>query len=52
MMVDSKSIMGVLMLAASKGTELTVTARGDETECDNALEAINALVADFFGEGK
>ncbi len=52
MMVDSKSIMGVLMLAAAKGTELTVVARGDAAECEKALDAVEALVSDYFGEGK
>ena len=41
--VNGKSIMGVMMLAASKGTELTLTADGiDEQEATNALvELIN-----------
>ena len=52
MMVDSKSIMGVLMLAAARGTELTLVARGDEDECEKALAAVDALVSDYFGEGK
>lgn len=47
--VDAKSIMGVMMLAAGKGSELTVEIDGrDETE---ALSALEALVADYFGEG-
>ena len=50
MMVNSKSIMGVLMLAACKGTELMLTARGEETSCIEALDSISALVADRFGE--
>ena len=45
---DGKSIMGVMMLAASKGSFLTVVTEGsDETE---AMEAIAALIADRFGE--
>jgi len=41
--VNGKSIMGVMMLAASKGTELTLTADGmDEQEATNALvELVN-----------
>jgi phosphocarrier protein len=52
MMVNSKSIMGVLMLAACKGTELVLTARGDEALCHEALDNLSALIADRFGEGK
>lgn len=48
--VNAKSIMGVMMLAASKGTTVVVEADGtDEAE---ALEAITALVADRFGEAE
>ena len=52
MMVNAKSIMGVLMLAASKGTELTVIAEGQAEACDNALDAVSALIDDKFGEGE
>lgn len=46
--VDGKSIMSVMMLAASIGTEIQVCAEGpDETE---ALDAIKALILDRFGE--
>ena len=46
--VDGKSILGVLMLAASRGTELTLRVSGhDETE---AIAAIETLIADRFGE--
>lgn len=48
--VDAKSIMSVMMLAASKGTELTFCYSGnDETA---AQEAIEALINDYFGEGE
>ena len=48
--VNAKSIMGVMMLAAAKGTTVTVdTAGPDETD---ALAAIAALFADMFGEGE
>lgn len=47
---DAKSILSVLMLAASRGTELLVTAEGaDETE---AIQAVCALFADGFGENE
>ncbi len=48
--VNAKSIMGVMMLAAAKGTTVTLeTAGPDEGE---ALSAISALFADKFGEGE
>jgi len=43
------SIMGLLMLAASKGTFIEVETSGPEA--DQLAEAIAALVADKFGEG-
>jgi phosphocarrier protein HPr len=46
--IDSKSILGVLMLAASQGTRLIMSIEGpDETE---AGEAIFRLFEDRFGE--
>lgn len=46
--VDGKSILSVMMLAASPGSELKVLINGnDEAE---ALKAIEALVEDNFGE--
>ncbi len=42
------SIMGLLMLAASKGTSIEVETSGDQA--DALLDAIDALVADKFGE--
>lgn len=46
--VNGKSIMGVMMLAASRGTELALTTRGaDETEAADTLER---LIAERFGE--
>ena len=48
--VNGKSIMGVLMLVASKGTTVLIRAKGDrEVE---AVDAIVALIDDKFGEGK
>lgn len=52
MMVNAKSIMGVLMLAASKGTELALVATGDEDAARSVLDALVALVQDRFGEGR
>lgn len=43
------SIMGLLMLAASCGSEVEVEATGPEAEA--LMEAIAALIADKFGEG-
>lgn len=43
------SIMGLLMLAASKGTQIEVATVGPEAEALAA--ALKALVDDFFGEG-
>lgn len=51
MMVNSKSIMGVLMLAASQGTQLKLVASGDPEQCELALDAVCALIDDKFGEG-
>jgi phosphocarrier protein HPr len=46
--MDGKSIMGLLLLAAARGTSLTITADGtDETE---AIAALSALVQSGFGE--
>ena len=48
--VNAKSILGILTLAATKGTPLTVRAEGtDEKE---AVRAIADLFADKFGEGQ
>jgi phosphocarrier protein HPr len=48
--VNAKSIMGVMMLAAAKGSRITVETSGaDEAP---AMQAVTALVADKFGEGE
>lgn len=48
--VNAKSIMGVMMLAAAKGTRLKLEVAGpDEVE---AADALVALIADKFGEGE
>lgn len=47
--VDGKSIMSVMMLAAGKGSVLSLRIDGaDEARAQQALEE---LVADYFGEG-
>lgn len=46
--VNGKSIMGVMMLAASQGTVLRITAEGPGEH--EVLEALRELVADRFGE--
>ena len=46
--MDGKSIMGILLLAAARGSTLTISATGaDEGE---AVDALIALVASGFGE--
>ncbi|MDR3393840.1 MAG: HPr family phosphocarrier protein [Parasulfuritortus sp.] len=46
--VNGKSIMGVMMLAAAKGTSIMVDIEGDDEE--DAMKAIVALIEDRFGE--
>lgn len=46
--VNGKSIMGVMMLAASQNTQITVSAEGEDETL--ALEKIQNLIADRFGE--
>ncbi|HSO82049.1 HPr family phosphocarrier protein [Thiocapsa sp.] len=48
--VNGKSIMGVMMLAASQGTRITVEASGEDE--DAAMAAIEALIGDRFGESE
>ena len=48
--VNAKSIMGVMMLAAGLGSEVTLETSGEREQ--EALEAILALMADKFGEGE
>ncbi len=48
--VNAKSIMGVMTLAASKGTKIQIETTGEqETE---AIIALVALIEDYFGEGE
>lgn len=46
--IDTKNIMSVLLLAASQGTELEVTADGQDEE--EAVKAIVDLINQRFGE--
>jgi phosphocarrier protein HPr len=46
--VNAKSIMGVLMLAAGKGSVVTVDADGPDEQA--ALDAVGALIESGFGE--
>jgi len=47
--VNAKSIMGVMMLAANKGSKVTLETDGADEAA--ALDALAALIADRFGEG-
>ena len=46
--VSGKSIMGVMMLAAAKGSQITLIAEGDDAQ--QALDELQQLIADRFGE--
>ena len=46
--MDGKSILGILLLAASQGTAIEVTAEGEDEE--QAMDALEALVGGGFGE--
>ncbi len=48
--VNAKSIMGVMMLAAGKGSRITIEADGSDAE--GALAALARLVAERFGEAE
>ena len=48
--VNGKSIMGVMMLAAGLGAEITIETKGEREQ--EAIEALLELVADKFGEGE
>ena len=47
--VNGKSILGVLSLAATKGSEIEVTANGEDAEA--AIDGIEELIESGFGEG-
>ena len=46
--INGKSIMGVMMLAASKGSFLTLATEGEDEQ--QAMDALTSLIADRFGE--
>ena len=48
--INAKSIMGVMMLAAGKGSKVTLETSG--TDEQEAMDALLALIADYFGEGE
>ena len=48
--VNAKSIMGVMMLAAGRGTSVLIEAEG--ADADQAIAALTKLIADKFGEGE
>ena len=48
--INTKSIMGVMMLAAGLGSEVVVETIGEQA--DDALTALLALINDKFGEGE
>jgi phosphocarrier protein len=48
--VNAKSIMGVMMLAAAKGSSLTIETSGPDE--DEAMQAVSQLIADRFGEAE
>ena len=48
--VNAKSIMGVMMLAAGKGSRIEVETTG--ADADAAMAAIVGLIGDRFGEGE
>lgn len=48
--INAKSIMGVMMLAAAKGSTIVIDTDG--SDADAAMAALQALIADKFGEGE
>ena len=48
--INAKSIMGVMMLAAGKGSMVLLETEGERA--DEAMTALLALIADKFGEGQ
>ncbi|MES2580572.1 MAG: HPr family phosphocarrier protein [Pseudomonadota bacterium] len=48
--VNAKSIMGVMMLAAGKGSIITLEADGADESV--AITALQTLINDYFGEGE
>jgi phosphocarrier protein HPr len=48
--INAKSIMGVMMLAAAKGSMINIETNGEQEQ--EAMHAIVALINDYFGEGE
>lgn len=48
--VNAKSIMGVMMLAAGKGSTIGIETQGDQEQ--EAMDALLSLINDYFGEGE
>jgi phosphocarrier protein len=48
--VNAKSIMGVMMLAAAKGSSIRIEIEGTDEQA--AMAAVAGLIADKFGEGE
>ncbi|MBU0592195.1 MAG: HPr family phosphocarrier protein [Pseudomonadota bacterium] len=48
--INAKSIMGVMMLAAAKGTTIGIETEGEDEE--QAMKALVDLISDKFGEGE
>jgi phosphocarrier protein HPr len=48
--VNAKSIMGVMMLAAGIGSEVTLETHGEREQ--EAMDALVSLIDDKFGEGE
>ena len=48
--INAKSIMGVMMLAAAKGSTINIETSGEREQ--EAMDAIMALINDYFGEGE
>ena len=48
--VNAKSIMGVMMLAAGKGSRIAIETDG--SDADQALDALVSLIEGKFGEGE
>ena len=48
--VNAKSIMGVMMLAAAKGSTINIETSGEKDQ--EAMDALLALINNYFGEGE
>ena len=48
--INAKSIMGVMMLAAAKGSTINIETNGEQEQ--EAMTAIQALISNYFGEGE